>query len=130
MHANKVLDRAAGLTFAAVIAVGLASGACLAASAHSPAAQEYVGKWRTLDTQGKPMKILLTSDGVARGVRPGELLVGKWKVRQHSAVIHWTTHWVTKIVHADGGYAKIAYMKGHKRDLGNPIHAPQAVKVQ
>jgi hypothetical protein len=69
---------------AAVLAVVLSAGIGIAAT------NEYVGKWKVQDTQGKPMEITLSDDGTAKGMREGEGVTGKWKTGKKAAVITWT----------------------------------------
>jgi hypothetical protein len=99
----------AGTFGTAILAVALSAGASFAAS-------DYVGKYKTEDTQGKPMQITLSEDGTATGQRGDESLAGKWKENEKgAAVIRWEDGWVTKLSKKGEGYTKLGFEKG-KRD--------------
>ncbi len=108
MTLDRILFRAAGCG-AAIAAVVFSAGVSLAAS-------DYVGKYKTEDTEGKPMEITLSEDGTATGQRADESLAGKWKEnKKGSAVIKWEGGWITKLSMKGDTYSKVAYEKG-KRD--------------
>lgn len=94
---------------AAVLALTVSAGVSLAAS-------DYVGKYKTEDTQGKPMEITLSEDGTATGQRADESLTGKWKeTKKGAAVIRWKDGWITRLTMKGDTYRKVAFEKG-KRD--------------
>lgn len=108
MTIDRILFRAAGCG-AAIAAVVFSAGASLAAS-------DYVGKYKTEDTEGKPMQITLAEDGTASGQRADESLTGKWKeTKKGAAVIRWKGGWITKLSMKGDTYTKLAFEKG-KRD--------------
>ncbi len=121
MQKNHVLSRAAAVLVAVVLAIALSS--CTA-----PAGSEFVGKWNTEDTQGKPMEITLSEDGSAAGAREGEGLKGTWKDEDGTAVITWDTGWTTKIMKDGDTYKKVAFDKGAPLD-GMPTNTSPAKKV-
>jgi hypothetical protein len=112
MHANTILSRAAALTAAAVITVGL-SGAALAAT----------------DFTGKPMQITLAPNGHAWGHRPGEYMRGAWAAGKRYALINWNGGWSTKLVKRGDHFKKLAYAPG-QAPKGKPASKTLAVKVQ
>jgi C-terminal lipocalin-like domain len=94
---------------AASLVVALSAGAGFAA------ASDFVGKYKTTDTDGKPMEITLSQDGTATGQRADESLTGKWKTAkkdENVAVIRWKDDWVTRITKSGDAYTKVAYKKG------------------
>lgn len=98
--------------FAAIaLAVALTSAAGFAASG-------FVGKWKTTDTEGKAFTIWLSDDGVAKGDRANEGLVGMWKEEGSAAVITWDSGWVTKITKDGDSYKKSAEKDG--KAVGSP----------
>ena len=121
MQKNHVLSRVAAVLVAVVLAIALSS-------CSGPTASEFVGKWSTEDTQGKPMEITLSEDGSAKGTREGEDLTGTWKDENGAAVINWDTGWTTKIVKEGDKYRKMAYDEGKPAD-GAPSHTADAEKV-
>ena len=122
MQKNHVLSRAAAVLVAVVLAIALSSCADVGAS-------EFVGKWNTEDTQGKPMEITLSEDGSAAGAREGEDMTGTWKEEDGAAVINWNTGWTTKIVKEGDKYRKMAYEEGKPAD-GAASHTADAEKVE
>jgi hypothetical protein len=120
MHANRILNRAAGLVVAVVLAVAL-SGAAQAAT-------DFAGTYRTTDTMGGPMQITLYPNGYARAIRPGEALKGRWAAGKRYAVISWTSGWSTKIVKHGHKFKKKAYENAEAK--GKPVNKALAVKVQ
>ncbi|MGH6866957.1 MAG: hypothetical protein ACREDO_12510 [Methyloceanibacter sp.] len=120
MYFNRVLSKVATCIAAVVLAVGL--------SALSPTGSEFVGKWKTDDVKGKPMEIVLSKDGTAKGTRQGEGLTGKWEAGKNNVVINWDSGWTTKIVKNGDKFAKLAYEAG-KPAKGRPDHRSAAVKT-
>lgn len=109
MTFDRLFKPAAGLG-AALFAVTFSAGVSLAAS-------DYVGKYKTEDTQGKPMEITLSEDGTATGQRADESLTGKWKEnKKGAAVIRWTDGWITKLTLKGDTYRKVAFMKGKPKE--------------
>ncbi len=121
MHANTILSRAAALTAAAIITVGL-SGAAQAAT-------DFTGKYMTTDTTGKPMQITLAPNGHAWGHRPGEYMRGAWAAGKRFALINWNGGWSTKLVKRGDHFKKLAYAPG-QAPKGKPASKALAVKVQ
>ena len=102
-------------SFAAIaLAIVLTGASALAASG-------FVGKWKVVDTNGKPFTIWLSDDGVAKGDRSGEGLAGMWKEEGSAAVITWDSGWVTKIAKEGDAYKKTAIEKG--KPVGEPTAA-------
>ncbi len=108
MTLDHIVSKAATTVGGAVLAVALSAGTVFAAS-------DYVGKYKTADTQGKPMEITLADDGAAVGTREGEALAGKWREsKKGAAVIKWEDGWITKLSKDGDKYNKVAYQKGKK----------------
>ncbi len=95
---------------------------------NSFAASEFAGEWKVKDTTGKPFEITLSENGGAKATR-GEGMSGTWKEEGNSAVITWTTGWVTKIRGEDGRYKKAAYKKGQSLE-GQPANSSDAEKIK
>ena len=94
---------------AAALVVALSAGAGFAA------ASDFVGKYETTDTDGKPMQIVLAENGAATGQRADESLTGSWKTAKKNdnvAVIRWKDGWITRITKAGEAYTKVAFKKG------------------
>ena len=74
----------------ATVALAALASALVMTSAMAFAASEFIGKWKTTDSQGKPFTIWL-SDGKAKGdlARNNKGLAGMWKEEGNSAVITW-----------------------------------------
>lgn len=87
-------------------------------SAAGFAAEGFVGKYKTTDTEGKTFTIWLSDDGVAKGDRANEGLAGMWKEEGSSAVITWDSGWVTKITKDGDKYTKTAEKDG--KAVGSP----------
>jgi hypothetical protein len=121
-------SKATQILAAAILAVVLSAGTGLAATDQE--AQQFVGTWKTQDTQGKPLEITLSEDGVAKGQREGEGLTGKWKAGKKAAKITWDSGWTTKIVNKDGKYQKLAYEAGKPVKGSKPVHRSPAEKAQ
>jgi hypothetical protein len=85
------------------------------------AAEGFVGKYKTTDTDGKPFAIWLSDDGKAKGDRADEGLAGMWKEDGSSAVITWDSGWVTKITKDGDKYTKTAEKDG--KPVGSPVDA-------
>ena len=90
-------------------------------SAAGFAAEGFVGKYKTTDTDGKPFTIWLSDDGVAKGDRADEGLAGMWKEEGSAAVITWDSGWVTKITKDGDKYTKTAEKDG--KAVGSPADA-------
>ena len=82
------------------------------------AAEGFVGKYKTTDTEGKAFTIWLSDDGKAKGDRADEGLAGMWKEEGSSAVITWDSGWVTKITKDGDTYLKTAEKDG--KQVGEP----------
>lgn len=93
---------------AATLALALSASLSFAAS-------DFVGQFKTTDTEGKPMQITLSADGAATGQRADESLTGKWKEKKknNTAVIRWEDGWITQITRSGDAYSKVAYKKGN-----------------
>ncbi len=97
------------------LTIGAAAAAlALAVSAGgSVAADNYVGKYKTEDTQGNPMQITLSADGTAAGTRGEESLTGTWKEdAEGDAVITWGDGWITSLSKEGDSYTKTGYEEG------------------
>ena len=101
-------------TTAAFAAIALA----IALSASVFAAEGFVGKYKTTDTNGKPFTIWLSDNGSAKGDRADEGLQGMWKEEGSAAVITWDSGWVTKITKEGDKYTKTALKDG--KPVGSP----------
>jgi len=106
----------------ATVALAALSIALVMTSAMAFAASEFVGKWKTTDSQGKPFTIWLSDDGKAKGDRANEGLAGMWKEEGSAAVITWDSGWITKIT-KDGD----SYKKSAEKD-GKPVGSPSDIK--
>jgi hypothetical protein len=102
-------------TTAAFAAIALA----IAVSASAFAAEGFVGKYKTTDTDGKPFTIWLSDDGSAKGDRANEGLQGMWKEEGNAAVITWDSEWTTKITKEGDKYTKTALKDG--KPVGSPV---------
>ena len=85
------------------------------------AAEGFVGKYKTTDTDGKAFTIWLSDDGKAKGDRANEGLAGMWKEQGSAAVITWDSSWVTKITKDGDKYQKTAEKDG--KPVGSPVPA-------
>jgi hypothetical protein len=101
-----VLHQATAALGAIALAFVLTTGAALAE-------HHFVGKYKTVDTEGNPMTISLMEDGKATGERAGEDLSGTWKEKKSAAVIDWADGWTTKIKMKGDKFIKSAW-KGEK----------------
>ena len=104
-------------TTAAFAAIALA----IALSASAFAAEGFVGKYETTDTQGKPFTIWLSDNGSAKGDQAGKGLQGMWKEAGDAAVITWDTGWTTTITKEGDKYTKTAEKDG--KPVGSPAEA-------
>jgi len=104
-------------TTAAFAAIALA----FALSVSAFAAEGFVGKYETTDTEGKPFTIWLSDNGSAKGDRANEGLQGMWKEEGNAAVITWDSGWVTKITKEGDKYTKTAEKDG--KPVGSPAEA-------
>jgi hypothetical protein len=107
------LARATAAVAAIVLAIVL-SGSVFAA-------EGFVGKYNTTDTDGKPFTIWLSDNGSAKGDRANEGLQGMWKEEGSAAVITWDSGWVTKITKDGDKYTKTAEKDG--KAVGSPAAA-------
>ena len=108
MNFFHILPKLAASFAVALLAVAISSGASFAAN-------DYVGKYKTVDTQGNPMEITLSADGTASGQRAGESLSGKWKAgKKGAAVIQWQDGWVTRLSKKGDSYRKKSFKKGDR----------------
>ena len=110
MHIKQIFSRAT----VAAIAITLAAGAAFAA-------EGFIGKYETTDTEGKAFTIWLSDNGSAKGDRANEGLQGMWKEEGNAAVITWDTGWVTKITKDGDAYKKSAEQDG--KAVGSPADA-------
>jgi hypothetical protein len=85
------------------------------------AAEGFVGKYKTTDTDGKPFTIWLSDNGSAKGDRANEGLQGMWKEEGSAAVITWDSGWVTKLTKDGDKYTKTAEKDG--KAVGSPAAA-------
>jgi hypothetical protein len=108
------LARATATFAALVMAIVLISTAGFAA-------EGFVGKYKTTDTDGKAFTIWLSDDGKAKGDRADEGLAGMWKEEGSAAVITWDSGWVTKITKDGDKYTKTAEKDG--KAVGSPADA-------
>ena len=76
------------------------------------AAEGFVGKYQTVDTEGQKFTIWLSEDGSAKGDRADEGLQGMWKEEGNAAVITWDTGWVTKLAKNGDAFTKTAMKDG------------------
>ncbi len=102
-------------TAAAALAVSVAMAAV------ALAAEGFVGKYETTDTEGKAFTIWLSDNGSAKGDRADEGLQGMWKEEGNAAVITWDSGWVTKITKDGESYKKSAEKDG--KPAGSPADA-------
>lgn len=110
MQITRFLTRLTGAFAALAFAVAL--------SASAFAAEGFVGKYKTTDTEGKPFTIWLSDDGKAKGDRADEGLAGMWKEEGNAAVITWDSGWVTKITKDGSSYKKTAEKDGKPAGSG------------
>ncbi len=113
--------KTASAAVAALFAVGMTA-------LNGFAASEFAGVWMVKDTAGKPFEITLSENGAAKATR-GEGMSGTWKEEGKSAVITWSTGWVTKIVNQGGNYMKTAFGKGQPLS-GRPANSSDAQKIK
>jgi hypothetical protein len=114
MQITRFLARTIAAFAAIAFAVVLASTAGFAA-------EGFVGKYKTTDSEGKPFTIWLSDDGKAKGDRANEGLAGMWKEQGSAAVITWDSSWVTKITKTGDKYQKTAEKDG--KPVGSPVDA-------
>jgi hypothetical protein len=107
--------------------VGLAAALVMSPVA-SIAASEFEGVWNVKDTAGTRFEITLAENGAAKANR-GEAMSGTWKEEGKTAVIMWSTGWVTKIAKDGDHYRKTAYRKGQPLDSA-PANSSDAVKIK
>jgi len=107
----------------ATVALAALSIALVMTSAMAFAASEFVGKWKTTDSQGKPFTIWLSDDGKAKGdlARNNKGLAGMWKEEGNSVVITWDSNWTTTITKEGNSYKKTATENG--KPAGKPAEA-------
>ena len=110
-----------------IATVMLAAGLAIAMTALAAlAASEYEGVWVVKDSGGKPFEITLSADGKATSTQE-KAKEGTWKEEGGSAVISWTTGWITKITKEGDHYVKAAFKKGLPLD-GPPTSKSDAQK--
>ncbi|HXG78002.1 MAG TPA: hypothetical protein VNJ31_01510 [Methyloceanibacter sp.] len=85
------------------------------------AAEGFVGKYVTKDTNGEAFTIWLSDNGSAKGDRANEGLQGMWKEEGNAAVITWDSGWVTKITKEGDAYKKTAEKDG--KPVGDAVEA-------
>ena len=113
MQTIRFFTRLSGAFAAIAVAVALTASAF--------AAEGFVGKYKTTDTDGKPFTIWLSDNGSAKGDRADEGLQGMWKEEGSAAVITWDSGWVTKITKDGDKYTKTAEKDG--KPVGSPAEA-------
>jgi hypothetical protein len=113
MQITGLLARTTGAFAAIALAVVLSAAAF--------AAEGFVGKYKTTDTDGKPFTIWLSDNGSAKGDRANEGLQGMWKEEGNAAVVTWDSGWVTKIAKDGDKYTKTAMKDG--KPVGSPADA-------
>jgi hypothetical protein len=111
MHITRFLARTTAAVAAIALAIALTGASVLAA-------EGFVGKYKTTDTDGKPFTIWLSDNGSANGDRANEGLQGMWKEEGNAAVITWDSGWVTKITKDGDKYTKTALKDG--KPVGSP----------
>ncbi len=116
MHLIRLSGKLAAVLAAAVLAIAVAS-----CSEPSTSDSSWAGTYKTQDTQGASMEIVLAEDGTAAGTRGEEKLNGSWKDEGGSVMITWSDDWTTKIAKDGDKYTKTAY-KGGSQD-GEPVSA-------
>ena len=89
----------------AALVIALCTGVAFAAS-------DFVGKYKTTDTQGKEITITLAEDGSATGHRMDESLKGTWKEEGGAARITWESGWTTRITKEGDKYSSAASKHG------------------
>jgi hypothetical protein len=114
MQITRFLARTTAAFAAIALAIVLTAGSVLAA-------EGFVGKYKTTDTNGKPFTIWLSDDGSAKGDRADEGLQGMWKEQGNAAVIAWDTEWTTKITKDGDKYTKTTEKDG--KPVGSPADA-------
>lgn len=102
----RISSQVAAVLVAAFFAIALAS--CSGPSEDAG----WVGKYKTEDTQGKPMEIVLLDDGTATGTRQSENLTGSWDQKGNTVTITWGENWATKLTKQGDKYTKTAYKDG------------------
>jgi len=105
----------------ATAALAALAFAIVLTSAAGFAAEGFIGKYQTSDTDGKPFTIWLSDNGSAKGDRANEGLQGMWKEDGNAAVITWDSGWVTKITKDGDKYTKTAEKDG--KPVGSPADA-------
>lgn len=123
MQLIQIPAKLAAILGAAVLAIALAG--CDAPSDNG-AGGDFVGTYKTEDTQGNSMEITLLEDGKATGKRADEGLSGTWKEEGGAAVITWGDNWTTKL-EKDGDKYKKSTWEGPMQ--GDPTHTTSAEKT-
>jgi hypothetical protein len=107
---------------AAALVIALCTGVAFAAT-------DFVGKYKTTDTQGNEMTITLAEDGSATGKRADESLKGTWKEEGGAALINWgESGWATRLTKEGDKYRTTGF-KG-KRVPDDQTNTRDAEKVQ
>ena len=101
----RISSKVAAVLAAAFFAIAVAS-------CSEPSDGDWVGKYKTVDTQGKSMEITLLDDGTATGTRESENLDGSWDQKGDTVTITWGENWTTKLVKEGDKYTKTAYKDG------------------
>ena len=114
MQITRFLARTTAVFAAIALAIVLTGASVLAA-------EGFVGKYKTADTEGKPFTIWLSDDGSAKGDRANEGLQGMWKEEGNAAVVTWDTEWTTKITKDGDKYVKTTLKDG--KPVGKPADA-------
>lgn len=122
MQLIRVPAKLVAILGAAVLAIALAG--CDAPS--DGGSSDFVGTYKTQDTQGNPMTITLDDNGSASGKRADESLDGSWKEEGGAAVITWGDNWTTKL-EKDGDSYKKSTWEGPME--GSPTHTTSAEKT-
>ena len=107
--------------FVAAVLAAVLSGSAFAG--------DWAGKYMTEDTKGNEMRITLTGDGAAKGLKHGKTLDGTWTNEGAAAVIKWSTGWTTKLSKDGDTYIKSAYRPGTPIEDG-PTHKGPAEKIE
>jgi len=113
---DRFLSKAAAVLGAAFLA--LAAAGCDAPSGGDAGGSGVVGTYKTTDTQGNPMTIMLGEEGAASGERQGDEMTGSWKEEEGGAVmITWSDGWRTKLAKDGDTYTKTAYRPGDQEGV-------------
>lgn len=92
-------------------------------------AGDWAGKYLTEDTKGNAFRITLGADGTATGTKHGTTLSGTWTKEGNTAVIKWSTGWITTLSKDGDRYQKTVYRPGASMD-SPPTHTIGAEKLE